>query len=91
MAVLIKAEDCQGCEHIYYRATRTSSRGDIVLGCGGTEAEAEAAADSRLKELETFLALDPKTQLAMLCRQPQLSQRDVEHAIRLLARLISTL
>lgn len=88
MAEFIRAEDCQGNEHTYWRADRTSSRGDIVLGCGATEAEAESEADRRWKELESFLALDPKSQLRELHNQPQLCQRDLEHAVRLLIRVV---
>lgn len=88
MAEFIRAEDCQGNAHTYWRASRTSSRGDIVLGCGATDSEAEVAVDVRLKELESFLALDPKSQLKILYDKPDMSHRDLEHAVRLLIRVV---
>ncbi len=88
MATFIQGEDCQGCKTEYYRAERQDSEGSILFGCGATDAEAEKLADERLKAREAEIALRPADRLKGILGKSDLSQRDVEIALRLIGRII---
>lgn len=88
MAIYIQGENCQGQKTEYYRAERQDSEGAFLFGCGATDAEAEQIADERIKAREAEIAMKPQDRLKMILAKPDLSQRDMENALRLIGRIV---
>lgn len=86
MAEYVASEDCQGQREQYWRAWRTASNGDAVCGIGTSENEANAAADANLQKLEKFLSMPAKSQVRVLLENQNLSPRDMERIVRVLAQ-----
>jgi len=53
-----------------------------------TDQEAERLADERLKERNGFIAMTPVERFRMILERGDMSQRDMEVAIRLIGRIL---
>jgi len=87
-AHFVDSDDCQGHSQRYWRTFVKTSDGDTVCGTGATAAEAEQAARSLAQRREHGLSSSLREQLLLLVSKENMSPRDVERAVKLLAKLL---